>query len=281
MIPMIELQSNILSYLDRISSTKFSIEVFNTCGFFIVKSSFEKDEVMSWQKIWFDFYQDKSRNVNQFNPVEVLEDLPHSLMNISKHQKILDVIEQIVGKDIGLFRTRFVVKDEYSRKHKVPLHEDFSYQVGWPNKSSVFLALSTCSEKNGGLTLYPGTHKFGYLGDAGEINKDVLGDSWPSLTPTLLPGDFIVMNSSTWHESKPNISGLDRISTDFIYQSANDFSTKEVVRGDVVLSKNFMNSEKDGTPISPHERTIKLSDRFFINSRSSKLKKLYDQLDSM
>ena len=283
MMSMDDLKLLMENSLDRMDSIHFSHEIFKSCGLFVVRSAFERVEVSAWQKTWTEFYNSSliDRQVNQFNPVELLDEPPRELMDIAKHERILDIMEKIHGPNIGLFRTRFMIKDRYSLNHRVPLHDDFSYQIGWPNKASVFLALTPANEKNGCMRFYPGTHKFGYLGDAGEINKEILGENWPSVAPALDPGDFVIMNSSTWHESGPYKSGPDRVMTDFIYQSAEDFSTKEIVRGDSVVSKNFMNSESDGKAIKPDKRTIKITDNFFIQSRTSKLKELHQKIDAL
>ena len=267
-------------HLDAVDSKNFSIELFKLCGIFIVRSAFQPIEVMNWQKAWKDFSNSyPQRNVNQFNPPEVLEELSPELLSITKQPKILDILEQIMGPEIGLFRARFMVKDKNAR-NRVHLHDDFCYQIGWPHKASVFLALSEVNELNGGLRLYLGTSKFGYLGDAGEINKELLGENWPSVAPSLMPGDFVIMASTTWHESSPYVSGPDRVITDFIYQPADDFSTKEIVRGKGILQKTFMNTHSDGTLIKPTEKTMDLHERFFMRSRISKLKELQQKINA-
>ena len=281
MLSIEKLKLTLEKNIKKVDSKYFSNEIFNLFGIFVFRSVFKKDEISFWQNTWNEFYNTKliNRNVNLFNPVELLEVIPNELFEISKHDKILNIMEIIHGKNIGLFKTRFVIKDSHSRNHKVPLHDDYSYQIGWPNKTSVFLAINHVNEYNGGMRFYPGTHKFGYLGDAGEINKEIICKGWPSLVPSLNPGDFAIMNSSIWHESGPYIHGPDRILTDFIYQSSEDYSTKEIVRGENILVKSFLNTGKDGTTIKPSARTINLVDNIFLRSRTSKLKELHNKLD--
>ena len=281
MLSIEKLKLTLEKNIKKVDSKYFSNEIFNLFGIFVFRSVFKKDEISFWQNTWNEFYNTKliNRNVNLFNPVELLEVIPNELFEISKHDKILNIMEIIHGKNIGLFKTRFVIKDSHSRNHKVPLHDDYSYQIGWPNKTSVFLAINHVNGDNGGMRFYPGTHKFGYLGDAGEINKEIICKGWPSLVPSLNPGDFAIMNSSIWHESGPYIHGPDRILTDFIYQSSEDYSTKEIVRGENILVKSFLNTGKDGTTIKPSARTINLVDNIFLRSRTSKLKELHNKLD--
>ena len=101
-----------------------------------------------------------------------------------------------------------------------------------PDKASFFVPLSYAGKKNGGMTFYPGTHKYGYLGDAGAINPENFNEIWKEVTPELEPGDFVIMNSLLWHFSGPNEVGIDRILADIIYQPANDPSGKELLRGE-------------------------------------------------
>ena len=222
MLSIEKLKLTLEKNISNIDSKFFSNEIFNLFGIFVIRSAFKKEEISFWENTWNKFYDTEliNRKVNQFNPVELLEQIPSELFDISKHSKILNIMEIIHGQNIGLFKTRFVIKDHHSRNHIVPLHDDYSYQIGWPNKTSVFVALTTVNENNGGMRFFPGTHKFGYLGDAGEINKENIYSGWPSILPTLYPGDFAIMISSTWHESGPYINGPYRIMTDFIYKWA-------------------------------------------------------------
>jgi len=130
-----------------------------------------------------------------------------------------------------LYNHRFVIKDKYS-PGEIFLHHDYCYHLGLPNKTSFFVPLSYAGKKNGALSYYLGTHKYGYLGDAGEINPDSFNEKWPEVTPELQPGDFAIMNSLLWHKSGVNEAGIDRIVADIIYQPANDPSGKELLRGE-------------------------------------------------
>lgn len=55
----------------------------------------------------------------------------------------------------------------------VILHNDIDYTSGFATKYSLFCALTTMKPENGGIQLYPGTHNFRSLGDAGELNPAV------------------------------------------------------------------------------------------------------------
>ena len=115
------------------------------------------------------------------------------------------------------------------------------------------------------MYLYPGTHRFGYLGDAGSINAEVPPSVWPVITPELEPGDFMLMRFLTWHGSGPFVSGDERVMTDFIYQPASDPSTREVVRGNSGWNHSFLTERRQD---------------IFIACRSSKLRQIKGVLNS-
>ncbi len=265
--------------LKKIREKKFSKKLFNLYGFCIVKSPFSEKEKKELIKSW-DNKKKNKRKINKFNPAEYLDDLPDTIISLTENKKILNILKKIYGNDIGLFRARVMIKDNLS-KNPIKLHDDFSYQIGFQNKVSVFLALSKVNKRNGGLQLFCGTHKFGYLGDAGHINSKLLDSDWPVFNVNINPGDFVVMNSSLWHRSGHNLSKSDRVLTDFIYQPAKDYSTKKIVSGKVKIVKNFMNTDSDSNIISPYVRTIKLSKSFFLDSRSIKLQKFNEKINDL
>jgi ectoine hydroxylase-related dioxygenase (phytanoyl-CoA dioxygenase family) len=220
--------------IDKIESTEFDKEVYDATGLFVVRKAIPLDKVKEWKEEWDRFYEKSlanGRNVNVNNPVDLKEELPENLANIYKNKTLLDTAELVFGKNVALLNHRFVIKDKFS-PGEIFLHHDYCYHIGMPNKASFFVPLSYAGKKNGGLTFYLGTHKYGYLGDAGEIDPDQFNDQWPQYTPELQPGDFIIMNSVLWHKSGVNEAGIDRIVADIIYQPANDPSGKELVRGE-------------------------------------------------
>lgn len=125
------------------------------------------------------------------------------------------------------------------------------------------MPLSVVSAENGGMAFYPGTHQFGYLGDAGEINPRIVDADWPVVSPTLAPGDVVLMHSLTWHESGTHNNGPDRIMADIIYQPADDPSGIALLRG------------KWRTEVFFDRKAAKI----FMRSRSSRLIELQRELD--
>jgi len=239
--------------VERASAPSFDPQVFAETGFFILRQAIPPAVVKHWQDTWRDFYAtqlSQGRDVNRANPVALAEELPEPLASMYKEPVLIDTAKQIFGEDIALYHHRFVIKDAHSAG-KVFLHQDSCYHMGNLAKCSFFVPLSISSEENGGMSFHPGSHKLGYLGDAGEINPASFDMQWPKVTPTVEPGDFTVMNSLLWHESGPNKNGVHRILADMIMQPADDPTGIELLAGQwktdifyppVKCSDHFVNS---------------------------------------
>jgi ectoine hydroxylase-related dioxygenase (phytanoyl-CoA dioxygenase family) len=253
------------SLIEKMDSTKFNKDVFDKTGLFIIRKAIPENLIKEWRAEWDDFYSKNlaaGRNVNVNNPVDLKEQLPEKLALIYKNDILLDFAEQVFGKNVALLNHRFVIKDKFS-PGEIFLHHDYCYHIGLPTKASFFVPLSYAGKKNGGLTFYLGTHKYGYLGDAGEIDPEQFKEVWPQVTPELQPGDFAIMNSLLWHKSGINEVGVDRIVADIIYQPANDPSGKELVRG-----------EWETDVFIQHSNLI----NYFKNSRVKKIKALLEKV---
>ena len=250
-------------YLPLITSTEFDVEVYRAAGIFVVKGLFPAALVKGWQKAWDDFSQEKLKNREVgFNKVHVGEALPETLDSLYQNEYHIKVARSIFGEDIGLYVHRFVIKDQFSRD-KVFLHNDACYHAGFPLKASFFTPLSVCNADNGSLEFFPGTHQYGSLADAGEIDPSQF-PAWPSVIPDLAPGDLVVMNSYTWHRSGIHSSGPDRIMADTILQPAYDPTTLKVLAGRE-RATNKMNREPGAN--------------YFVRSRVSRIKELVTELE--
>ena len=195
--------------------------IFERTGIAIVRSALSKQEMTEWQNLWDNYRKEvlgSHRDIeNKNNPVEI-KSLPNKLLELSRNSRLMDLLEPVFGENIGLYQKRFVVKDT-SSVDPVILHQDSGYHVGTFDKASMFLAIKRVNKENGGMYLYPGTHRFGYLGDAGSINAEVIPSDWPVITPELEPGDFMLMRSLTWHGSGPFLGGDERVMTCLLYTS--------------------------------------------------------------
>jgi hypothetical protein len=238
----------VATLIDKIDSTKFDKEVFDQTGVFIIRNALPKGVVEQWKEEWDAFYRKlpASGGNGPFGS-PLTEPLPDKLANMYKNETLLDFAEQVFGENVAMFNHRFIVKDRL-RPARPPtqasvdssnvtshvatfLHHDYCYHIGNTNKASFFVPLTHAGKKNGGVTYFLGTHKYGYLGDLGEIDPDQFQEIWPQVTPELEPGDFSIMHSLLWHKSGVNEGDADRVVVDTIYQPADDPSGKELVRG--------------------------------------------------
>lgn len=256
--PITTVPGDLGSLAAQLVSKTFDRVVFERTGVFVVRGAISGDAVREWQAQWREFYANRladGRDVNRANPVALMEDLPDGLKTLYRDPGFLPTLKSVFGEHVALYNHRFVIKDKFS-PNKVFLHQDSGYHMGDLNKCSLFIPLSTVNRDNGGMTFHLGSHKMGYLGDAGEINSDSFEFKWPTLTPDLEPGDFVIMKSMVWHESGPNVSGIDRIMADTIVQAASDPTGKELLCGE--WQTDFFYSSAN--PIS-----------HFVNSRVLKL----------
>lgn len=251
---------------DQISladSSTFSLSVYRETGFFVVRSLIPGSVIHDWQREWTRFYDErlKDRKVDPYNPVQVNEQLPPELGNMHKCNELLDVM-QMIYPDLALFMQRFVIKDRNSRD-AVFAHQDFCYDFGWPEKTTVFIPLSVSNSDNGGISFYPGTHHLGYLGDCGQVNTEILGSDWPLVCPTLEPGDIAMIHTCTWHCSPPYVRGPDRILTQATFQPASDPSSVALLRGQWRTRYRLRDIPRD---------------RYFVRCRSSRIRELQAQV---
>lgn len=254
--------SQIAELLPFCDAPVFDLEVYRSAGVFVVRQLFPGGTVAAWQAAWAEFQaiQLAARKVG-FNKVAVEEPLPDRLANLYDTPEHMAVARQIFGDDVGLYNHRFVIKDRFARD-EVFLHQDYCYHLGFPAKASFFTPLSVCGRQNGSLEFFLGTHQYGYLGDAGEIDPERF-PAWPSFLPELEPGDLVVMNSSTWHRSGPHLGGPDRIVADTIIQPAHDPSTIKLICG-------------EHGPVNQIDRSG--DGNFFKRSRTTRLKELTAEL---
>lgn len=251
--------------IPKADSTTFSPEIYRETGFYVLRDVVPAAQVELWQREWGAFYSRSlqgKRQVNPFNPVHVHEAPPEVLAQVHAFPAILDVMQQLYP-DLALFMQRFVIKDRSSRNAVFP-HSDFAYDYGWPEKTTVFIPFSPSNQKNGGISFYPGTHFFGYMGDAGEVNTDLLSQDWPLICPELEPGDIAMCHTCTWHCSPEFVSGPDRILVQATYQPASDPSSTVLLRGDWKTRYRLASLPRD---------------RFFNRCRSSRLRELQAEVD--
>lgn len=100
-----------------------------------------------------------------FDDLDVIHFRDARLLDIVLSDAVLDLVEPVVGPNIGLWSTHFIAKPPKVGK-ATPWHEDSAY---WDGRVStmegictVWLALDRATQENGCMAVIPGTHANGF-----------------------------------------------------------------------------------------------------------------------
>ncbi|MEK4508498.1 phytanoyl-CoA dioxygenase family protein [Paenibacillus anaericanus] len=147
-------------------------------------------------------------------------DTPHfrdeRLLTYLLSEEVLDLVEQIIGPNIGLWSSHFICKDPYVGR-ATPWHEDSTYWRGrldrYDKIVTVWLAIDRSNKENGCMRVIPGTHHNGfseYVEVDGKQNlfssqiKDV--EDSEAVYLELEPGECSLHDSRIIHGAEPNKS---------------------------------------------------------------------------
>lgn len=147
-------------------------------------------------------------------------DTPHfeepRLMEFLLHDDVLDLVEPIIGPNIGLWSSHFISKEPFTGR-ATPWHEDSAYWKGrmtaYDKIVTVWLAIDESTRDNGCMRVIPGTHRNGfsdYEGVDSGVNtfntqiKDV--DESKAVYFELKPGECSLHDSRIIHGAAANTS---------------------------------------------------------------------------
>ncbi|MEO1199413.1 MAG: phytanoyl-CoA dioxygenase family protein [Pseudomonadota bacterium] len=176
---------------------------------------------------------------------------PHLIMTaadrIVRHRAVLDAVEAILGPDILLWDSGFVIKEPKTEAF-VSWHQDQTY---WGLDSedgvvSAWVALSPATEQSGCMRMVPGSHRGGKRAHAETFETDnvlsrgqtvTIGADEPVVSCPLQPGQMSLHHGWVLHASQPNQSDDRRIGLAINYiradvrQSMLEHDTAMLVRG--------------------------------------------------
>lgn len=93
--------------------------------------------------------------------LDVMHERDPRLMKFVMHDSVLDLIQPLVGGDIGLWSSHFISKPPHVGR-ETPWHEDAAYWNGrmdnWENVVTVWVALDWVDRGNGCMRVVPGSH---------------------------------------------------------------------------------------------------------------------------
>ncbi|MFJ8862391.1 phytanoyl-CoA dioxygenase family protein [Streptomyces sp. NPDC102451] len=148
-------------------------------------------------------------------------DTPHieddRLLEFLLAEEVADLVEPLIGPDIGLFSSHFIAKEPRTGR-PTPWHEDSAF---WQSRFSdfsrivtVWLALDDVDRENGCMAVIPGTHDNGFSayrtladGDSYTFEKEIAGvDESSAVYLELKRGQASLHDSRIIHGAKANTS---------------------------------------------------------------------------
>jgi len=146
--------------------------------------------------------------------------VPHfydpSLMRWLLHDRVLDVVESLIGPDIALFASHFICKPPGDGQ-EVPWHEDSAYwgRMFDPMEVvTIWLALDPADPGNGNMRVIPRSHHHGYSDYVPQEGPAVFTtridpsqvDEARAVDCTLARGCYSIHHAKLIHGSRPNAS---------------------------------------------------------------------------
>ncbi|MBD1152584.1 phytanoyl-CoA dioxygenase family protein [Pelagibacterales bacterium SAG-MED22] len=238
-------------------ASKVDHKILSELGFLVLKNAFKKETIEKYSSNYNLYLRNKKISKTKTHPVEVRVDQLNFFKNFLKESQLKKVVKNFYKGNVGSDYFRIVKKDKINSA-PVFCHQDVGYQIGTFDRYSLFICLTNNNSLNGGMVLYPSTHKFGYLADTGEISKKIT-KNFIKICPDLEIGDVLIMHSSLWHESGKNFNMKDRVYLEIHIQDANEPSTKFVIIG--------KNKNKNKFPFDTGSTGRSINSNIFSNSR--------------
>jgi len=182
----------------------FRQPVFSTVEFGRLKAIFEENLAQ---------YGEDNLDVMHFRDPRLLEFLIHD--------SVLDLVEPLIGPNIGLWSSHFISKSPRTGK-ATPWHEDSSYWEGRVSTMegivTVWLAIDPVFPENGSMGVIPGTHSNGFsqYKDVEDASKNIFPteiaavDESKAFYFTLDPNECSLHESRIIHGAKANTSEFRR-----------------------------------------------------------------------
>ena len=151
------------------------------------------------------------------------------------NKTLLDSVEDLLGSNILLYNTAFVIKEPQSDAH-VSWHQDLTYWGFNDDKQvAAWIALSDATQENGCMHMMPGSHKGGQQQHKSTTDNsnvlyfgqtvDGVSDEQARCLP-LKSGEASLHHGWTLHASYPNKSNERRIGLNLNYISTDMFQTQ-------------------------------------------------------
>lgn len=180
--------------------------------------------------------QDAEHQIGSLHYQAKMHTILRSPYELATDPNILDVVEQILGADILLYNTTYIIKEANTPAH-VSWHQDLTYWgLDSDDQVSVWLALSVADEQSGCMRMIPGSHLNGKIAhdisqpDENNVlfqSQQVHGiNEQAAVYCPLMPGQASFHHGWTVHSSLPNRSHDRRIGLNIQYIAPHVRQTK-------------------------------------------------------
>jgi ectoine hydroxylase-related dioxygenase (phytanoyl-CoA dioxygenase family) len=140
-----------------------------------------------------------------YDGLDVIHFRDARLLDIVLSDAVLDLVEPVVGPNIGLWSTHFIAKPPRVGK-ATPWHEDSAYWNGRVSTMegicTVWLALDRATKENGCMAVIPGTHANGFsrYEEVEDVDQNIFSTQ-------IAPGQFDE-DQAVYLELEPNHASL-------------------------------------------------------------------------
>ena len=136
--------------------TQNEVEKYNEDGYLIPNFTMPEKELLEIEELHNSLIK-KFPKFKNYCPALLLHD--ERFLKYCFNNEILNIIEQLIGKNFALWNSSFFAKPAFNG-YATPWHQDGQY---WPIRPlatcSVWLAVDAANEENGCLKYIPGSHK--------------------------------------------------------------------------------------------------------------------------
>lgn len=159
-------------------------------------------------------------NLERYGPdnLDVIHFRDPRLLEFLLSDEVLNLVEPVVGPNIGLWSSHFICKPPYTGK-ATPWHEDSAYWNGRVSTMAgictVWLAIDEATPENGCMCVIPGTHNNGFSEyEPVDIAKNIFGsqirpeliDESKAVYFALKPGECSLHEARLIHGARANTS---------------------------------------------------------------------------
>ncbi|HKU74774.1 MAG TPA: phytanoyl-CoA dioxygenase family protein [Pyrinomonadaceae bacterium] len=154
----------------------------------------------------------------RFDRLHIFFDWAHKVVT---HERLLDVVEAILGDDILVYGTLVLAKQPHDLRY-ASWHQDSFYSgLHLTPSTTAWIALTPSHRGNGCMRVIPGSHRLGALDHENVADEHLLNrrgerikmdvDETQAVDVELQPGQISLHESTLVHSSNPNASDEPRI----------------------------------------------------------------------